>query len=62
MEPLEPPFFAATPDDADALAQLIDMAGEGLPHYLWARMAGPGETAWDVGRRRCRPDRLRYSR
>src|SRR5262249_41175468 len=25
---------------------------EGLPLYLWGKMAGPGETAWDVGRRR----------
>lgn len=34
------------------LAELINMAGEGLPLYLWARMAEPGESAWDVGRRR----------
>lgn len=54
MSPLEPPFFPATPDDADALAQLVNMAGEGMPLYLWERMAGPGETAWDVGRRRAR--------
>src|SRR5262249_2981596 len=25
---------------------------EGMPLYLWGRMAQPGETAWDVGRRR----------
>jgi hypothetical protein len=41
----------ATPDDADALAQLINFAGEGMPVYLWERMAEEGETAWDVGRR-----------
>ena len=45
---------AATPDDAPALAELIDLAGEGLPLHLWAGMAEPGETAWDVGRRRAR--------
>jgi ribosomal protein S18 acetylase RimI-like enzyme len=50
----EPPFFAATPDDADVLAELVNMAGEGLPLYLWQRMAGPGESGWDVGRARAR--------
>ena len=44
------------PDDAKALAELINFAGEGLPLYLWDRMAEPGETAWDVGRRRARRD------
>ena len=54
---MEAPFFPATPQDADALAQLVNMAGEGLPLYLWQRMAAPGETAWDVGRRRAlRPE------
>ena len=47
---------AATPDDAPALAELIDLAGEGLPLHLWAGMAEPGETAWGVGRRRARRD------
>lgn len=50
----EPPFFPATPDDAEALAQLVNMAGEGLPLYLWGRMAGPGQTAWEVGCGRAR--------
>ena len=40
---IEPPFRRATPDDATALAELIDFAGEGLPTYLWAKMAEPGE-------------------
>jgi ribosomal protein S18 acetylase RimI-like enzyme len=43
---------AATVDDASLLAELINYAGEGLPHYLWGQMAEPGEAAWDVGRRR----------
>lgn len=38
--------------DADALAQLIAIAGEGLPQLAWAGMAEPGESVWDVGRRR----------
>lgn len=52
MIELEPPFLPATPDDAEALAQLVNMAGEGLPLYLWERMAEPGRTGWDVGRER----------
>jgi ribosomal protein S18 acetylase RimI-like enzyme len=31
---------------------LVNYAGEGLPLYLWIKLAEPGETAWDVGRRR----------
>jgi ribosomal protein S18 acetylase RimI-like enzyme len=51
---LEPPFRYATPDDAAVLAELINFAGEGLPLYLWTNMAEPGESAWEVGRRRAR--------
>ena len=53
---IEPPFRAATPDDAPALAELINMAGEGLPLYLWDGLAEPGQTAWEVGRQRVRRD------
>jgi hypothetical protein len=52
MIQLEPPFRPATPGDAPALAELVNVAGEGLPVYLWSRMAEAGESAWDVGRRR----------
>ena len=38
--------------DCAELAQLIDLAGEGLPFYLWSKMAGPGEDPWEVGRQR----------
>ncbi|MDA7949077.1 MAG: GNAT family N-acetyltransferase [Hyphomicrobiaceae bacterium] len=47
-------FRAATPEDADHLAKFINYAGEGMPLYLWERMAEKGETPWDVGRRRAR--------
>lgn len=39
-------------EDAPLLAELVNYAGEGLPLYLWSRMVEPGESAWDVGRRR----------
>jgi ribosomal protein S18 acetylase RimI-like enzyme len=42
----------ATKHDAAALARLVDLAGEGLPSWLWARSAEEGEDAFEVGRRR----------
>ena len=49
---LEAPFRHATPQDAAALAELVNLAGEGLPLYLWGQMAEPGESPWEVGRGR----------
>ncbi len=51
----------ATRDDAADLAQLIDLAGKGLPRVLWARMAEPGEDVWDVGARRAARDEGGFS-
>lgn len=39
----------ARPDDAPALARLIDFAGEGIPAWLWSQSAAPGQTAEQVG-------------
>lgn len=47
-----PPFRPATIADAPILAELVNHAGEGLPLYLWDKLAEPGESAWDVGCRR----------
>jgi ribosomal protein S18 acetylase RimI-like enzyme len=52
MITLAPPLRAARVEDAADLAELVNYAGEGMPLYLWAKMAGPGEDAWAVGRRR----------
>lgn len=49
------------PDDAGVLVDLVNYAGEGLPEYLWAQMAEPGETARDVGLRRARRDEGGFS-
>jgi ribosomal protein S18 acetylase RimI-like enzyme len=54
MDDLPPPVRRATRGDAPVLAELIDMAGDGVPAVFWARMARPGETPLDVGRRRAR--------
>lgn len=49
---LEPPFRRAGPGDAEALVELVNYAGEGLPEYLWGKLAAPGESARDVGLKR----------
>lgn len=46
------PVRPATIADAAALADFVNMAGEGLPLHLWKGMAGPGKDAWEFGRRR----------
>jgi len=45
---------AATPQDARTLARLIDIAGEGIPNWLWTQMAENGQSALDVGEERAR--------
>ena len=52
MISLQYPYRMATPDDAPALADLVNFAGEGLPLHLWAEMAEPGQDPWEVGCRR----------
>ena len=61
MTPLAPPYRAATPDDAQALAELVDFASEGLALYLWGRTAGPGGDAWAIGRERARREAGAFS-
>lgn len=51
----------ATPDDAPAMAELVNMAGEGMPFYLWSQSAGDGESGWDIGRQRARRDSGAFS-
>ncbi|MEQ9488382.1 MAG: GNAT family N-acetyltransferase [Alphaproteobacteria bacterium] len=51
----------ARPSDARALAELIAIAGAGIPEWLWAGMAGPGETPLDVGIRRAMRDHGGFS-
>ncbi len=61
MSEIAPPYRRAEPDDALPLAELINMAGEGMPLYLWERMKEPGETVWDVGQRRARREEGSFS-
>ena len=44
----------ARPADAAALAELIDIAGEGIPRWLWTRHCVEGQTPLEVGTDRAR--------
>lgn len=44
----------ALPADAPFLARMIDIAGEGIPTWLWRQSAQAGESALDVGAQRAR--------
>lgn len=52
MIPLAPPLRTAVPSDAPQLAELVNFAGDGLPHYVWTSLATNGEDPWDIGRAR----------
>ena len=45
---------AAWRSDARQLAQLIDIAGEGIPSWLWTRACVEGQTPLEVGTERAR--------
>jgi ribosomal protein S18 acetylase RimI-like enzyme len=52
MTEIDTPFQRATLADADALAELVQFASEGLALCLWTKLAGPGGDPWDIGRKR----------
>jgi ribosomal protein S18 acetylase RimI-like enzyme len=45
-------FRPATKADAPMLAELVNYAGEGLPLYLWTKLAKEGDDPWIIGRTR----------
>lgn len=50
----------ATKADAAVLAELVNMAGDGLPLHLWTQMAKGGDP-WEVGRQRARRETGSFS-
>lgn len=54
-------FRRATLADIEALAQLVEFAGEGLPLSLWTQLAGPVGDPWEIGRKRLRSETSGYS-
>lgn len=61
MADIKYPFRKATRNDAIELAELANMAGEGLPFYLWQEMAVPGQSAWEIGRARVQREEGSFS-
>ena len=57
----DPTFRAANLADASALAVLVDIAGEGVPNWLWHSLAGQGHSALEVGRERARREEGGFS-
>jgi ribosomal protein S18 acetylase RimI-like enzyme len=51
----------AAPADARVLAMLVDLAGEGIPSYLWGQQAAPGQDPLDVGAARAARDQGGFS-
>jgi ribosomal protein S18 acetylase RimI-like enzyme len=47
-----PIFRAATKADASALAVLVDIAGEGMPAFMWGTLKSPGQSVLEFGRER----------
>jgi ribosomal protein S18 acetylase RimI-like enzyme len=51
MQPA-PTFRPATKADASVLAVLVDIAGEGMPAYMWSTLKAPGQSVLEFGRER----------
>ncbi len=49
-----PRIRPAQSSDAPTLAKLIDIAGEGIPRWLWSRSSSDGQDPLDVGAERAR--------
>jgi ribosomal protein S18 acetylase RimI-like enzyme len=43
------------------MAELVNIAGEGLPLYLWSKMTTPGQDPWEVGRARAQRENGGFS-
>ena len=44
----------ANASDAECLAKLINLAGEGIPNWLWTRACTEGQTPLEIGTRRAK--------
>jgi ribosomal protein S18 acetylase RimI-like enzyme len=57
----EPIIRPARKSDAAALAILVDIAGEGLPAWLWSTLKAPGQSVLEFGRSRAARDTGAFS-
>jgi ribosomal protein S18 acetylase RimI-like enzyme len=51
---LAAPYRRTTSEDVPELPELVNIAGDGLPLYLWAKLAEAGESPWDVATNRAK--------
>ncbi|MCG8512393.1 MAG: GNAT family N-acetyltransferase [Rhodospirillales bacterium] len=60
---LEQPFRAARRDDCRRIAELFNVAGAGVPEYVWTSMADeyPGLTPIEIGQQRYSRDDIPFS-
>ena len=58
---MAPIFRPARKADAASLAVLVDLAGEGMPAYMWSTLASSGQSALEVGRERARREEGGFS-
>ena len=56
MATQKPSFRPATKADAATLAVLVDIAGEGMPSFMWSTLKVPGQSVLEFGRDRARRD------
>jgi ribosomal protein S18 acetylase RimI-like enzyme len=47
--------------DAAAMAVLVDIAGHGMPAYMWAQIKAPGQSVLEIGRARALRDTGSFS-
>ena len=57
----QPIFRPATKADAAALAVLVDIAGEGLPAYMWSTLKAPAQSLLEFGRERAQREQGGFS-
>ena len=60
VKKLTAPYRRAKSEDAPNMAELFNIASHGLSLYLWAKLAGAGESPWNVGRERARRGIVAY--
>jgi ribosomal protein S18 acetylase RimI-like enzyme len=61
MTQADPRLRPAVPEDAPALALLVNMASQGIALYFWEMMAAPGQDPWEVGKEQVLSDERPFS-
>ncbi len=54
MSRIATPLRRATSEDAEHMAELVNIAGDGLPLSIWTKLAKPEQSGWEFGRERAK--------